>query len=67
MHETEKLVKNVVVQLVGVIVKHELPRNGWPEVMQFVQHLLTSGNTAQQEVSVMMNIKYILGIFKLFN
>lgn len=44
------MVKNAIAQLIGIIVKHELPNNGWPEVLQFVQQLITSENLANKEV-----------------
>ena len=44
------MVKNAIAQLIGVIVKHELPNNGWPEVLQFVQQLVTSENLNDKEV-----------------
>lgn len=44
------MVKNSIAQLIGVIVKHELPNNGWPEVLQFVQQLVTSENLNDKEV-----------------
>ncbi|XP_012138134.1 importin-4 isoform X2 [Megachile rotundata] len=50
VNEQEKFVKNAVAQLIGVIVKHELPNNGWPEVLQFVQQLVTSENLNEKEL-----------------
>ncbi|XP_003693033.1 importin-4 [Apis florea] len=50
VNEPEKFVKNAIAQLIGVIVKHELPNNGWPEVLQFVQQLVTSENLLQKEL-----------------
>ncbi|XP_014603697.1 PREDICTED: importin-4-like isoform X1 [Polistes canadensis] len=51
-NESEKLVKNSIVQLIGTIVKHELPSNGWPEVLQFVQQLITSENLFEKELGM---------------
>ncbi|XP_017888011.1 importin-4-like [Ceratina calcarata] len=51
-HEPEKYVKNSIAQLIGVIVKHEIGNNGWPEVLQFVQHLVTSENLADKELGI---------------
>ncbi|XP_053972274.1 importin-4-like [Hylaeus volcanicus] len=50
VNEPEKFVKNAIAQLIGLIVKHELPSNGWPEVLQFVQQLVTSENLAEKEL-----------------
>ncbi|XP_015437006.1 PREDICTED: importin-4 [Dufourea novaeangliae] len=50
INEPEKFVKNAIAQLIGVIVKHELPNNEWPEVLQFVQQLITSENLAEKEL-----------------
>ncbi|XP_050478225.1 importin-4-like isoform X2 [Bombus huntii] len=44
------MVKNAIAQLIGTIVKHELPNNGWPEVLQFVQQLITSENLINKEL-----------------
>ncbi|OXU25360.1 hypothetical protein TSAR_005639 [Trichomalopsis sarcophagae] len=52
VNETEKPVKNGIVQLIGVIVKHELPHNGWPEVLQFVRHLMESDEFPKQELGM---------------
>ncbi|XP_076749367.1 importin-4 [Xylocopa sonorina] len=50
VNEPEKFVKNAIAQLIGVIVKHELPSNDWPEVLQFVQQLVTSENLMDKEL-----------------
>ncbi|XP_076248556.1 importin-4 [Calliopsis andreniformis] len=50
VNEQEKIVKNAIAQFIGVIVKHELPSNGWPEVLQFVQQLVTSENLNEKEL-----------------
>ncbi|KAK2578828.1 hypothetical protein KPH14_002445 [Odynerus spinipes] len=51
-NEPEKFVKNAIVQLIGTIVKHELPNNDWPEVLQFVQQLVTSDNSYNKELGM---------------
>lgn len=51
MSEQQKLVRSAVTQLVGVILKYELPHNGWPQVLLFVQQLLASENVTEQEVN----------------
>ncbi|XP_031846773.1 importin-4 [Nomia melanderi] len=50
VNEPEKFVKNAIAQLVGIIVKHELPNNGWPELLQFVQQLISSENLSDKEL-----------------
>ncbi|XP_076287223.1 importin-4 [Lasioglossum baleicum] len=50
VNEPEKFVKNAIAQLIGVIVKHELPNNEWPEVLQFTQQLITSENLNEKEL-----------------
>ncbi|XP_076649136.1 importin-4 [Halictus rubicundus] len=50
VNEPEKFVKNAIAQLIGVIVKHELPNNEWPEVLQFTQQLITSENLIEKEL-----------------
>ncbi|XP_012279417.1 importin-4 [Orussus abietinus] len=52
VNESEKSVKNSIAQLIGTIVKHELPNNSWPEVLQFVQQLVTSENLAEKELGM---------------
>lgn len=46
--------KNAIVQLVGIIIKHELPKNGWPQALQFIQQLITSDNIAEKEVIILI-------------
>ncbi|XP_033183456.1 importin-4 [Bombus vancouverensis nearcticus] len=50
VNEPEKMVKNAIAQLIGTIVKHELPNKEWPEVLQFVQQLITSENLINKEL-----------------
>lgn len=50
MQEPQKSVKKAVTQLIGVIVKHELPHNGWPDVLQFICQRLESRDLNDQEV-----------------
>ncbi|XP_011501436.1 PREDICTED: importin-4-like [Ceratosolen solmsi marchali] len=52
VQETEKSVKNAIAQLIGVIIKHELPQNGWPECLQYIRQLITSGNPTNQELGM---------------
>lgn len=50
VNEPEKMVKNAIAQLIGAIVKHELPNNSWPEIFQFIQQLITSNNMVEKEL-----------------
>ncbi|XP_043465104.1 importin-4-like [Leptopilina heterotoma] len=52
VNEQEKSVKNAIVQLIGIIIKHELPKNGWPQALQFIQQLITSDNMAEKELGM---------------
>ncbi|XP_014209388.1 importin-4 [Copidosoma floridanum] len=52
VQEPEKLVKNNIAQLIGVVVKHELPKNKCLEVFQFIRHQLASGNLSNQELGM---------------
>ncbi|KAK0087613.1 hypothetical protein PV325_000560 [Microctonus aethiopoides] len=52
VNEPEKIVKNSIAQLIGIIVKHELPNNTWPEIFHFVQQLVTSENMAEKELGM---------------
>lgn len=59
VNETEKCVKNAIAQLIGVIIKHELPANNWPEVWQFIERLLLSEKMSDKEVrEILNNIKF---------
>lgn len=50
MQEAQKSVRNSITQLIGIIVKHELPHNGFPEVLQFIKQRLESRDLNDQEV-----------------
>jgi len=50
-HESVNFVKNSIAQLIGVIVKHELPTNSWPEIIHYVQRLITNDRLEDKEVS----------------
>lgn len=60
VNESQKNVKNAIAQLIGIIVKHELPTNSWPEVLQFVQQLVTNEDLTNKEVSkILANISFL--------
>ncbi|ENN75169.1 hypothetical protein YQE_08282, partial [Dendroctonus ponderosae] len=50
--EPEKLVKNSIAQLIGIIGKHEFPDNTWPEVFQFIHTLCSSDVTVDKEMGM---------------
>lgn len=54
-NESEKSVKKGIALLIGVIVKHELPTNNWPEVIDYIQQSVTSENLLMKEVSEIFN------------
>lgn len=51
----------------GMIVKHEMPSNGWPEVLLFVQQLVTSENLTEKEVLYDGNIFDVIVFIASFN
>ncbi|XP_029160680.1 importin-4-like [Nylanderia fulva] len=51
-NESVKLVRTNIAQLIGVIVKHELPKNSWPEIIYYVQQLVTNDNIQNQELGL---------------
>ncbi|XP_049829697.1 importin-4-like [Schistocerca gregaria] len=50
--EQQKSVKTSIAQFVGILVKHELPNQSWPEVLQFIQQLCSSENYADKELGM---------------
>lgn len=52
MRESEFPVRKAIAQLIGTIVKHELPKNGWPQVFQVIQELVTSEDEAKKELGM---------------
>ncbi|XP_077271218.1 importin-4 isoform X1 [Temnothorax americanus] len=51
-HESENFVRNNIAQLIGVIVKHELPTNSWPEIIHYVQRLITNERLEDKELGL---------------
>lgn len=51
--EQEKLVKNSIAQLIGLLGKHEFPQNTWPEILQFIHQMCTSSNILDKEVNLL--------------
>ncbi|XP_043285826.1 importin-4-like [Venturia canescens] len=50
--ETEKNVRNAIAQLMGVIVRHELPSNGWPQIFEIIQELSSSEDLSKKELGM---------------
>lgn len=50
--EPEKPVKNAISQLAGAIAKIELPRNAWPELLQYLHSAITSPTIETREVGI---------------
>lgn len=64
-HESENFVRNNIAQLIGVIVKHELPTNSWPEIIHYVQRLITNERLQDKEVNKKkININLISTFFQ---
>ncbi|XP_064641472.1 importin-4-like [Lineus longissimus] len=56
--EQEKDVKNAIGQIVGVVAKHELPKQGgWPELFSFLEASTTSQDSKEREIGM-----YVLSI-----
>ncbi|XP_046390558.1 importin-4-like [Ischnura elegans] len=52
VNEPKQLVKNSIAQLIGTIVKHEFPRQSWPELLQFLHQLTSSANAEEKELGM---------------
>lgn len=48
--EQEKFVKTSIGQVIGTLVKHELPNQTWPELTQFIQHMTSSEDDNNREL-----------------
>ncbi|XP_011860165.1 PREDICTED: importin-4-like [Vollenhovia emeryi] len=51
-HEVDNTVRKSIAQLIGVIVKHELPTNSWPEIIHYVQRLIASERLEDKELGL---------------
>lgn len=52
--EQEKFVKTSIGQVIGTLVKHELPNQLWPELTQFIQHMTSSEDDDNREVRLLI-------------
>lgn len=46
-----KFVRNSIAQVVATVAKHDLPKNQWPQLFQFILLYTKSQNSAEREVS----------------
>ena len=53
-NESEKTVQHAIVQLIGVIAKHDLPKNGWPELMPFIEQCFHSDDLGRKSLAMFM-------------
>lgn len=58
VNESDKSVRNGIAQFIGSLMKHELPNNTWPELLQFLHVLNSSDDIQQRELGM-----YTLHIF----
>ena len=52
--EPEKTVQHAIIQLVGVIARHDMPRNGWPELMPFVEQFFQSDEPGRKSLAMFL-------------
>ncbi|XP_071445043.1 importin-4-like [Hetaerina americana] len=52
VNEPKQLVKNSIAQFIGTLVKHEFPRQSWPELLQFLERLTSSANYEEKELGM---------------
>lgn len=50
LQEPEKFVRNSIAQVVATVAKHDLPKNQWPQLFQFILLYTKSQNSAEREV-----------------
>ncbi|XP_060081049.1 importin-4-like [Ylistrum balloti] len=52
VQEPEKSVRNSIAQVVAVVAKHDLPKNSWPQLLQFLSVSCKSQTVAERETGV---------------
>ena len=52
--EPEKTVQHSIVQLVGVIARHDMPRNGWPELMPYLEQCFQSDEPGRKSLAMFL-------------
>lgn len=76
--ETEKSVKNSIAQVIGIVGKHELSKNQWPALLEFLNRLIISSNESDRQLGMFtLNIvaeaaalqlkPHFLGLISLFS
>lgn len=67
VNEQEKSVKTAIGQVIGVLLRHEFPENGWPELMQFIQQMTLNENVQDKEVgsaNIILDSKHTLTYYE---
>ncbi|XP_063901294.1 uncharacterized protein LOC135120895 [Zophobas morio] len=54
LKEPVAAVRSSISSLISLIVKHELPRNSWPEFINWVDLIVQSSNVAHREIGLML-------------
>lgn len=54
VNDLEKSVKTSIGQVIAILIRHEVPENGWPEIMQFIDQMTSSQNINEKEVTYYM-------------
>lgn len=57
VNEQQKSVKTAIGQVIGVLLRHEIPENSWPEAMEFIQQTTTSQSISDKEVEMIYLLK----------
>ncbi|XP_062580344.1 importin-4-like, partial [Saccostrea cucullata] len=52
LQEPEKFVRNSIAQVVAIVAKHDLPKNQWPQLFQFILAYTKSQNSAEREIGM---------------
>ena len=54
MKETDKTVQHSIIQLMGVLAKHDMPKNQWPSLMPFVENYFQSDEPGRKSLAMFM-------------
>lgn len=54
IHEPDMSVKHSIVQLMGVLAKHELPQGSWPELLRFLFQCFESKDASERQLGMFM-------------
>jgi len=58
-----KPVQKSIAELIATIAKHDLPRNRWPTLFQFLEQFVHSDDTRQREVHTHLLCVCVLVVF----